>query len=59
MLNQADLCLMEELPDPDVLETIPEIRHLADRDEDLGLRSILEHPDVLWKAWRQCVLRAA
>ena len=57
-MNQADVCLMEELPDEpvDVLE-IPEIRH-RDRDEELGLRWILQHPDALAKAW-QHVLRAA
>ena len=61
MLDQNDLWLMEEeLPvdEPaDVLMTMPEIRQLFDPDrddEELGLRSILERPEVLSKAWRHC-----
>ena len=61
MLDQDDLLLMEEeLPvdEPaDVLLTMPEIPQLfePDRDdEELGLRSILERPEVLSKAWRHC-----
>ena len=58
MLNQNDLWLMdEELPldEPaDVLQTMPEIRQLIDtdrHDDELGLRSLLEHPEALSKAW--------
>jgi hypothetical protein len=58
MLDQNDLWLMEgELPldEPvDLLQTMPEIRQWVDperHDEELGLRSILERPDVLSKAW--------
>lgn len=60
MLDPDDLWLVdEELPfdeASDVLETIPEIRQLIDSDlhdeRELGLRSILERPDVLSKSWR-------
>jgi hypothetical protein len=60
MLDQNDLWLMEdELPVDEpagVLMTMPEIRQLVDPDDDeqLGLRSILERPGVLSKAWRHC-----
>jgi hypothetical protein len=61
MLDQNDLWLMEEdLPvdEPaDVLLTMPSIRQLFDPDrddEELGLRSILERPEVLSRAWRHC-----
>jgi hypothetical protein len=61
VVDQNDLWLMEEeLPvdEPaDVLPTMPEIRLLFDPDRDdeqLGLRSILERPEVLSKAWRHC-----
>jgi hypothetical protein len=60
MLDQNDLWRMEEeLPvdEPvDVLLTMPEIRQLVDPhhdDGELRLRSILERPDALSKAWRQ------
>ncbi len=57
MLHQNDLWLDEELPldEPaDVLRTMPEIRQLVDpdrHDDELGLRSVLEHPEALSKAW--------
>ncbi len=61
MLDQNDLWLMEEeLPvdEPaDVLLTMPGILQQFDPDrddEELGLRSILERPEVLSKAWRHC-----
>ena len=61
MLHQDDLWLMEEdLPvdEPaDVLLTMPEIRQLFDPDrdaEELGLRSILDRPEALSRAWRHC-----
>jgi hypothetical protein len=50
----------EELPvdEPaDVLLTMPEMRQLFDpnrEDEGLGLRSILDRPEALSKAWRHC-----
>ncbi len=53
MLNQDDLWWMEEplLDDPsDLLRMMPEIRNrLAPerRDDELGLRSLLEHPEAL------------
>jgi hypothetical protein len=61
MLDQTDLWLVEEelpLDEPaDVLTAMPEIRQLVDPerdDEELGLRSILERPEALSKAWRRC-----
>lgn len=58
MLDQKHLWLMEEvssLDEPsDLLRTMPEIRQLVapDRhDDELGLRSILERPEALSKAW--------
>jgi hypothetical protein len=60
MLDQKDLWLMEEvlsLDEPaELLRTMPEIRQLVDpdrHDDELGLRSILERPEALSKAWRQ------
>ncbi len=59
MVDQDDLWLMEdELPDEptELFWAMPEIRLLADperNDEDLGLRSILEDPEALSKAWRR------
>ncbi len=62
MLDPSDLWLLEDeapLDQPaEVLQTMPELRLLADPDPDddeLGLRSILEDPDVLSKAWRRSV----
>ena len=62
MLDQNDPWVLEEampLDEPaDVLRTMPEIRQLVDpnrQDDDLGLRSILEHPEALSKAWWHCV----
>jgi hypothetical protein len=61
MLDENDAWLMEEdiaLDDSaDLLLTMPEIRQLVDParpDEQLGLRSILERPETLSKAWRHC-----
>ena len=58
MLNHSDPWLMEEmvLPDEsdDLLRTMPEIRQMVDpdrHDDELGLRSILERPEALSKAW--------
>jgi hypothetical protein len=57
MFDQDDLWLMEELPidEPsELLNTMPEIRQYLDpdrRDEEGGLRSILERPEALSKAW--------
>ena len=57
MLNQDDLWLMDELPidEPsEVLKTMPEIRQYLDPDrraEEHGLRSILERPEALSRAW--------
>lgn len=58
MLDRNDPWLMEEelpLDEPaDVLRTMPEIRQLLDpdrHDDELGLRSLLEHPEALSKAW--------
>ncbi|HXX67129.1 MAG TPA: hypothetical protein VEK07_08105 [Polyangiaceae bacterium] len=60
MLDPNELWLLEEgLPvdEPvEVLLTMPEIRQLVDPDRDdeqLGLRSIVEQPEALSKAWRQ------
>ena len=58
-MRENDPWLMEEdmpLDEPsDLLLTMPEIRQLVDParpDEQLGLRSILERPETLSKAWR-------
>lgn len=59
MLSEDDLWLMEELPGDEpaeLLRTMPEIRQSLDperTDEEIGLRSILEHPEALSKAWRR------
>ncbi len=60
MPDQNDLWLMEEeipLDEPsELLLTMPEIRQLFDPDppdEQLGLRSILDRPETLSKAWRK------
>jgi hypothetical protein len=52
MLEQDDLWLLEEPPidEPSELFSIPEIRrHLVRdrRDEDIGLRGLLERPEAL------------
>jgi hypothetical protein len=52
-----DLWWLDEPPidEPTELLSIPEIRqHLVhDRhDDEVGLRSLLEHPDALAQAWR-------
>jgi hypothetical protein len=56
MLEQDDLWLLEEPPidEPSELFSIPEIRrHLvADRvDDEVGLRALLERPEVLARPW--------
>ena len=56
MLDQDDLWLTEELPieEPsELLKAMPEIRQYLDpeHEEDVGLRSVLERPEVLSKAW--------
>jgi hypothetical protein len=61
MLNQDqddDLWWLDEPPidEPSELFSIPEIRqHLVHdrRDDEIGLRSLVEHPDALAKAWRR------
>jgi hypothetical protein len=60
LLDQNDPWLMEEetrLDEPsELLLTMPEIRQLFDPDppdEQLGLRSILDRPEMLSKAWRK------
>jgi hypothetical protein len=60
MLDQNDLWLLEEempVDEPaDAMLTMPKIRELVDSDrydDELGLRSILERPEALSKAWRQ------
>ena len=53
MLHPNDLWLMDDEAS-DVLLTLPEIRQLVDAgppDEQLGLRSMLERPETLSKAW--------
>jgi hypothetical protein len=62
MLNENDLWLLEEdIPteEPsDLLVTMPEMRQWVDPDrpdEPLGLRSLLEYPEALSKAWRHGV----
>lgn len=56
MLDHDDLWWMEEpsVEDPsELLTTMPELRHyLAPHDDgELGLRSVLERPDALSRAW--------
>jgi hypothetical protein len=67
MFDRNELLLMEEelllelmeeahpLDEPgDLFRTIPEIRQFVDQDrddEELGMRSILERPEALSKAW--------
>lgn len=56
MLDHDDLWLLEELPleEPsELLQTMPEIKQYvgADPDDEAGLRSILNRPEALTKAW--------
>lgn len=56
MVPRDDLWLVEELriEEPSDPLTIPEIRHHTvhePHDEELGLRSLLERPEALSKAW--------
>lgn len=59
MLPEDDLWLVEDVPSEgpsDLLHIMPELcGRLPDdpHDGDLGLRSILERPEVLSKAWRR------
>ena len=58
MLADDDLWLMEEdafEERSDLLRMMPEIRHYLDpeRGEERGLRSLLEQPEALSKAWRR------
>ncbi len=49
MLSPDELLLIDETEDPaDLLRALPEIRHSLEhsRDDELGLRSLLEWPDV-------------
>ena len=61
MLHEDDdLWLLEEPPsdEPSELFSIPEIRHHLVRDslaDEVGLRSLLERPEALSKAWRRGV----
>ncbi len=66
MLRRSELSLSEsELPalddDPALFDPSPEwfvpglrpaLRDDADEDDGLGLRSLLEHPEALAKAWQ-------
>jgi hypothetical protein len=61
MLDQDDLLLMDELPidEPEPLDAIPEVRHYLEPERwegEVGLRSILERPEALSKAWRRHAL---
>jgi hypothetical protein len=52
MLHEDDLFLLEEDPtdEPSDLLTIPQVRHHVShdhRDDELGLRSLLERPEAL------------
>lgn len=59
MLDQDDLWLIDDedapLEEPsDLLKTMPEIRQYLDpepRSVDVGIRSVLESPEALSKAW--------
>jgi hypothetical protein len=64
MLDPDEVWLMEELSSQqpsELLGTMLEIDWRSDDDDDddgLGIRSILDRPDVLAKAWRRAALRA-
>lgn len=56
MLKPVDLSFMDEAADDpaELLRAMPEIRHEiapAPADDDLGLRSLLEHPEAFAHAW--------
>ena len=57
--EEDDLWWVEEVPpeEPsDLLRVMPEIRQYVEtdaHDDEWGLRSLLEHPEVLSKAWRR------
>jgi hypothetical protein len=56
MIKPVDLSLMDEpAEDPaELLKALPQIRHElapAPGDEDLGLRSLLERPEVFAHTW--------
>ena len=58
MLDKDDLWLLDEaaLDEPADPFAMPEIReHLVRdrRDDEVGLRALLEHPEALSKAWRR------
>lgn len=56
MSKHEDLSWIEELPPEEpseLLRTMPEMKHYLgpDPEEEPGLRSLLEHPDALSRAW--------
>jgi hypothetical protein len=60
MLSKADLWLVEEpaLDEPSDILAIPEIRQFVahdQHDDELGLRSLLERPEAMPRAWREAV----
>ena len=64
MLTRDDMWLVEEpaLDEPSDILAIPEIRRVVARewrDEELGLRSLLERPEAMPRAWREAVSHSA
>ncbi len=56
MFRPVDVTFMDEAEDEpaDLLRALPELRHeLAPEpaEDDLGLRSLLEHPEVFGHSW--------
>ncbi len=57
--EEDDLWWVEDVPSEepsDLLRVMPEIRQSVENephDDELGLRSVLERPEVLSKAWRR------
>lgn len=55
--EEDDLWWVEEVPPEEpseLLRVMPEIRQYVENDphdDELGLRSVLDHPEVLSKAW--------
>jgi hypothetical protein len=52
MHAQKTIWILEEyvVDEPSEITELPELRHLVERerhDDDLGVRSLLEHPEVL------------
>ncbi|RYZ02592.1 MAG: hypothetical protein EOO73_31080 [Myxococcales bacterium] len=56
MLRHVDVTFLDDAEEPpaELLRALPEIRHEltpAPADDDLGLRSLLEHPELFTHDW--------